>query len=62
MSGIIESTPSTVAKAVPLRIPKYAGMNTSRMPTTAIASVHQAMKVLIGVKPEVVSSPNRSAR
>ena len=62
VSGIIESSASTVANTVPKRIPRYAGMKNSRIPTIEIPSVHQAMNVWIGVKPLVVFRWKRSAR
>jgi hypothetical protein len=37
-------------------------MKKSRMPTIEMPSVHQAIGVWIGVKPDVVSRPKRSAR
>ena len=60
VSGIIEIRPSTVAKPAPIRIPRYDGMKKSRIPTAAIARVHQAMKVSIGVNPAVVFRLKRS--
>jgi hypothetical protein len=36
-------------------------MKNSRMPTNAMPSVHQAIGVLIGVNPDWVSRPKRSA-
>src|SRR3954452_12669123 len=61
VSGTIEMIPRTVAKPAPTRMPRYAGMKNRTIPTTAMPSVHHAMKVLIGVNPDDVSSPNRSA-
>src|SRR3954468_15053510 len=62
VSGIIDSSASTVANAVPKRIPRYAGMKKSRIPTIEIATVDHAMNVWIGVKPLVVFRWNRAAR
>ena len=62
VSGIIDSTASTAAKPAPKRMPRSVGTRKARMPTTEMASVHQAIGVWIGVKPDVVSSPKRSAR
>ena len=62
VSGIIDSNANVVAKTVPNRIPRYAGMKKSRIPKIAIPSVHQAMNVWMGVKPDVVFRWNRSAR
>ncbi len=62
VSGIIESSASTVAKAVPNRIPRYAGMKKSRMPTIEMPTVDHAMNVWIGVKPLVTLRWKRSAR
>jgi hypothetical protein len=59
--GIIETMPRTVAKRAPTRMPRYAGMKKARMPITAMTSVHHAIGVSIGVKPDSVSRPNRSA-
>src|SRR2546422_10136372 len=53
VSGIIDSNASTVANTVPKRIPRYAGMKKSRMPTIEIPIVHHAMNVWIGVNPDV---------
>ena len=61
VSGIIESSPSTVANIAPRRMPSQAGMKTSRIPTIAIAIVQYAMNVWIGVMPLVVSRLNLSA-
>src|SRR5712691_9033783 len=58
----MDSSASVVTKTVTKRIPRYAGMKKIRIPTTAIASVHHAMNVWIGVKPELVFKWNRSAR
>ena len=62
MSGIIESSPSTVANAAPRRIPRYAGMKRSRMPTTAMRIVVTAIGVEIGVTVLIGPHPNRSLR
>jgi hypothetical protein len=66
VSGVIARRPSTVANAVPKRIPRYAGMKKRTMPMKAMTSVGHAMNVLIGVKPPAVAGstlkPNRSAR
>ncbi len=51
VSGIIDSSASVVANTVPKRSPSSAGTNSSRIPTTEIASVHQAICVWIGVNP-----------
>ena len=53
VSGIIDRSASVVANPVPNRSPRYAGMNSSRIPTTEIPSVHHAIGVWIGVKPAV---------
>ena len=60
VSGIIDSSASVVAKAVPNRSPRTAGIARSRMPTIAMPSVHQAMNVWIGVIPAVALSLKRS--
>ena len=62
VSGIIDSNASTVANIVPKRIPRYAGMKKSRMPTIEMTSVEYAIFVWIGVKPADVFRWNRSAR
>ena len=49
------------APMAPSRMPNHAGMNTSKMPTTAITIVEYAMKVWIGVTPLVVFRLNLSA-
>src|SRR5581483_10725213 len=48
VSGIIESSARIVANAVPNRIPRYAGMKNSRIPTIEIHSVLYEMNVLSG--------------
>ena len=55
VSGIIESSPSTVAKTAPNRIPMYEGMNSNSRPTIEMMSVHHAIGVWIGVKLAVES-------
>src|SRR5262249_6905611 len=50
VSGIIESSPSTVANIAPRRIPRTDGMKTRHSPTIEITTVQYAIGVLIGVK------------
>ena len=45
VSGIIESSPSTVANTAPNRMPSQAGMATSRMPMTEMTTVQYAIGV-----------------
>ena len=59
VSGIIDRSARVVAKTVPKRNPRTAGIASSRMPTIEIASVQYAIGVWIGVNP-LVESPKRS--
>src|SRR5690242_15228441 len=49
VSGIIDSTASVVAKAVPKRRPRIAGIDSRMSPTMEMPSVHQVIGVSIGV-------------
>ena len=62
VSGIIESSARIVANIVPKRMPRYAGMKKSRIPTIEMPSVQYAMGVLTGVNVCEVSRPKRLAR
>ena len=61
VSGTIETSPRNVANSAPSRIPNHAGMKMRQIPPIAIATVHHAMNVWIGVIPDVRSSPNSEA-
>src|SRR5437588_480185 len=55
VNAIIDSMANVVANTDPNRSPRTAGIASSRIPTIEIPNVHQAIGVLIGVKPAVDS-------
>ena len=58
-AGPSRPVPRNVAKSAPSRIPNHAGMKMRQMPPIAIATVHQAMNVWIGVIPRRQIKPEQ---